>query len=81
MTTNQTMAEKIWNDIKDRTISIFGLPGQTTAKYCSPIIVEPSKLYLNFTVGAALPALEEAFGKAYEVELVDRYITLAPKKG
>ena len=75
----QTVPEKIWADIKDKPIEMFALPGQTPAKFCTPIMVEPTKLYLTSTVSSVLPALETAFSKTYDVELVDRYIVLSYK--
>lgn len=75
----KTQAEKIWDNIKDKSIEMFALPGQTPAKYCKPIQVEPNKLYLTFTVSAVLPALEEAFKTMYNVELADRYIVMSVK--
>lgn len=75
----KTVAEKIWENIKDKTIDMFALPGQTPAKYCKPVTVEPHKLYLKFTVSAVLPALEEAFKSIYNVELVDKYIVMTIK--
>lgn len=75
----QTAADKIWSDIKDKTIEMFALPGQTVAKYCKQVKIEPSKLYLTSTVSAVLPAIEEAFKKQYDIELVDRYIVVSNK--
>lgn len=79
-TDTDTVAQQIWNDIKDRPIDMFSLPGQTPAKYCEPVLVEPSKLYLHFTVSAVLPHLEIALKNKYDVELVDQFITVAHKK-
>lgn len=75
----QTVADKIWTDIKDRPIEMFALPGQTAAKYCKQVKIEPTKLYLTASVAAVLPALEEAFKHQYNVELVDRYIVVSNK--
>ena len=76
-----TVAEVIWSDIKDRPIEMFGLPNQTPANYCRPIMVEPSKLYLTLTTTATavVSALETAFKQRYDVEAVDRYIVLSNK--
>lgn len=76
----KTVAQKIWDDIKDKPLDMFGVPGLTAVKYCQPIPVDPNKLYLGFTVSAVLPALELAYKGKYEVELVDRFIVLSHKK-
>jgi hypothetical protein len=75
----KTQAEKIWDSIKDKPIEMFALPGQTPSKYCEPIKVEPTKLYLTFKVAVVLPALEEAFKNVYNVDLMDKYIVISPK--
>lgn len=77
---SKTVAQKIWDDIKDKPLDMFGVPGLTAAKYCQPVPVDPNKLYLGFTVSAVLPALELAYKGKYEVELVDRFIVLSHKK-
>jgi hypothetical protein len=76
-----TVAEKIWEDIKDVTLNMFALPGQTAATYLVPVIVEPTKLYLEFkdkNATAVLPALEDAVGKKYGVSVAGRFICVAP---
>jgi hypothetical protein len=76
-----TVAETIWADIKDRPIEMFGLPNQTPANYCKPIMVEPNKLYLTLTTTASalISALETAFKLRYDIEAVDRYIIMSNK--
>jgi hypothetical protein len=75
-----TEAEKIWNDIKDQYIDMFSLPGQTISKYCSPVPVEPSKLYLTHKVSAVLPAMEAVLSNKYTIEAANKYIIIAKKQ-
>jgi hypothetical protein len=50
----KTAADVIWDDIKGLPMDIFALPGQTVAGYFQPITIEPTKLYLKYSVSAAL---------------------------
>jgi hypothetical protein len=72
-----TEAGKLWDEIKNRPIEMFALPNQYVSQYCQPAVVEPSKLYLLAKPGPVLPALETALGRAYTVEAVNKYITVA----
>jgi len=75
----KTVAEKIWEEIKDISLPMFALPNQTVERYCTPITVQPDKLYLTSTVGSILPTLEDALGNKYNIELVQKYITISKK--
>jgi hypothetical protein len=44
-------------------------------------MIEPTKLYLAYKIGAVLPLLEEIFKGKYDIERVDKYITITPHKG
>lgn len=83
MTTNQSDfmqdSSKIWEEIKDVELNLFGLPGQIVKEYCSVVNVEPSKLYLTSKVSAVLPALEEALMKSYTVESQMKWIVISRK--
>ena len=72
-----TIADKIWQEIKNKPLEMFALPKQFVNMYCSPVIVEPTKLYLLSTVPATLPALEVALKDLYFVEKIDRYICVS----
>jgi hypothetical protein len=74
-----SIANDIWEDIKDKGIEMFALPNQVVSMYVSPVDVEPSKLYLRFTASAVLPSLEVAVGNKYSVERVDKFIVVAKK--
>ena len=74
-----TEAEKIWQEIKDLTIDVFGLGGQTIKDYVvgAPAVIEPTKCYLVLKVPAALPALETAVGKKFVVAASNKFISVA----
>lgn len=76
----KTTAENIWDAIKECQLEMFALPDQTVQKYCTPITVEPTKLYMTYKVSAVIPALENALYKKYDFENVDGYIIVANKQ-
>ena len=69
-------AGKIWDEIKEKTIEMFALPDQKVSDHCTPVNIEPSKLYLRTKSSAVLPSLEVSCGKKFTVELVDKYVTV-----
>jgi hypothetical protein len=76
-----SLADVIWEEIKDKQLEMFALPKQFVHMYCNPIPIDPgAKLYLTYTVPAALPALETALAGKYNVERVDKYICVSPVK-
>lgn len=77
----KTIAEKIWEQIKNVELTMFGLPNQVVSKYCSPVFLEPSKLYLTYKVGLLLPIMEEVFKNKYIIDRSDKYITVTLYKG
>ena len=74
-----TEADKIWAEIKDKPIEMFGLPDQTVGIHCTPITVEPSKLYVTIRSAATLPSLEAAIAKGFTVELADKFVIVTRK--
>jgi hypothetical protein len=72
-----TVADKIWQDIKDLRLELFALPNQFVNSYCEQIKIEPSKLYLTSKVSAVLPILEEALRGRYNVEKINKYIVVS----
>lgn len=74
-------SEKIWEEIKNLPIAMFGLPDQFVLQHCTPVPVEPSALYVTIRSTAALPSLEAAIHPAYTVELADKFVIIrrAPK--
>ena len=63
MTEKERNFGPIWNEIKDRTMSIFGLSNQKMTTYFQPMMGDEKKLILtmvdNRPIGAAILALEE----------------------
>jgi hypothetical protein len=72
-----TEGGKIWSEIKNKPVEMFGLPNQTVSTCSFPYPIEPSKLYLVVKASAALPAIETAVGAAYTVELMDKYVVVS----
>lgn len=82
----QNNADLIWEEIKNLPIDMFALPNQTVMNHCTPITVEPSKLYLLVRSTATLPALEATLqsyekmlniGKKYSVDLADKFVIVS----
>jgi hypothetical protein len=72
----ETEATKIWNEIRNLPIQMFGLPSQIVAMHCTPISVEPTKLYVKIASSATLPSLESAIGNKFVVELADTFVII-----
>jgi len=75
----KTQATKIWEEIKDLNLDMFSLPELSVEKHCKPVTVEPTKLYLTYTISSVLPALEAAIGPKYEIEQAQNYIIVSKK--
>jgi hypothetical protein len=73
----KTVAEKIWDEIKDKDMALFALDAQTVSSFCKEVKIEPSKCYVIPKVSAVLPALEETLGKKFACEMVDKYIVIS----
>ncbi len=72
----KTEAEKIWDEIKNLPIQMFGLPNQTVGQHCTFVPVEPTKLYVSIRSSATLPSLESAVAPAFVVELADKWVVV-----
>lgn len=72
-------SDLLWNEIKDKEVSMFALPNQKVSDYCSKVVVEPTKLYLVSSISSFLPALEGVLGSKYQIDLVDKYIVVSKK--
>lgn len=79
MSEDKSEATKIWEEIKDVQLDLFGLPDQTVQKNCTPVPVEDSKLYLLIPVSAAYPALDVALSKNFTIEMVGKWYTVSRK--
>jgi len=77
----KTEAEKIWEEIKNRSIMMFGLPDQFVFQHCTFVPVEPTNLYVTIKSTATLPSLEAAITPDFTVELADKFVIVkrAPK--
>ena len=73
----KTESEKIWNEIKNLPIQMFGLPNQTVVQHCTPVSVDPSRLFLTVKSTSTLPALETTLGSNFTVELADKFVIVA----
>ena|ERR1700733_11198166 len=77
-----SVADQIWNDIKDREVMMFSIPNQYLSMYCDPISLDPSKCFLKYKVSAVIPAVEEAIGanrenSKYNLEVQKDYIIIS----
>lgn len=75
-----TEAELIWNEIKNKEIMMFSLPGQRIFNYCRPMPIDPTRCFLLYKAGSAVPAIEAAIGDKYTCEAVDKYVIVSRKK-
>lgn len=71
-----TEAEKIWEEIKNRPIEMFGLPDQFVFQHATFITIEPSALYVTIRSSATLPSLEAAVKPNFTVELADKFVII-----
>lgn len=77
-----TDGQKIWNEIKNVPITMFGLNGKVVSDYCKTIDLVPTKCFLIQSVSSVLPMLEMAIGanrpgSKYVVELQGKYIMVS----
>jgi hypothetical protein len=72
-----TEAGKIWDEIKNRPIDMFAIPGQVVSQHAFPSNIDHTKLYLTAKATSVLPALETALGSNYVVELAGRFVTVS----
>jgi hypothetical protein len=73
---DKTPAQQMWEEIKNLSIQMFGLPGQTVTMHATPVWIEPTKLYLTIRSSATLPSLEDAIKGKFNVELVDKFVVV-----
>ena len=63
MTNKKTVAESVWDEIKDVELDLYGLAGQKVSILFETLPVEPKALYLRLKkpgASATLAALEDA---------------------
>lgn len=69
-------AEKIWDEVKNRPIQMFGLPDQFVFQHATFITVEPTSAYVIIRSSATLPSLEAAVAPDFTVELADKFVII-----
>jgi hypothetical protein len=74
-----TVAEQVWNEIKDKQVLMFALPNQKISDYCQPVPIDPARCFLIHRTGALIPALEESIGPNYQCESIEKYIVVSRK--
>lgn len=72
----KTEAEKMWDEIKNRPIEMFGLPDQYVFQHATFVAVEPTALYVTIRSSATLPSLEAAIKGDFTVELADKFVVI-----
>lgn len=71
--TKTTEADKIWDTIKDRTISVFSLPSQKISEHVINLNVPGEVLLVKLSSSAVLPVLEQV--------ICDKYVIAPSDKG
>lgn len=70
--TKSSRKTPIWDSLKDRQISLFSLPETAVSYHLSFFSEGPTGMLGGFQVPALISALENAFGKEYEFNVVDK---------
>lgn len=69
--TKKTVADEIWAEIKDKTIEMYALPGQTVADHVTRKVVPGELVFLKPKSPAVIASLQEAIGKDYICNVLD----------
>jgi hypothetical protein len=72
----KTSAEKLWDEIKNKNVEMFSLPPQPVSSQCSPVLIDPNKLHLQYKTSSFITSLESALGDKYKVDLAGKFITV-----
>lgn len=87
----KTEADKIWEEISQMPIFMFGLPNQKVKDYLFPVKVRPDAVVAKYTVSAivaqldpAINAIYDSFGNSvrnekYEITEEDQYLIITRK--
>lgn len=75
-----TQSDLLWEALKNKEISMFALPAKKVFEVFQRVNVDVDKLYLISAISSSLPALENAIGKDYIVEVAYKYITVSKKE-
>ena len=68
----KTESDVLWEEVKNLPINIFSLPNQKVGAYLQKF-KHPGLLCVKPSGGAVLPALEEALGDKYTLEVNDMF--------
>lgn len=72
----QSEADRIWAEIQNRPIMMFGLPNQFVFQHCTVVNIEPTSCYVTIRSSATLPSLEAAVAPDFTVELADKFVII-----
>lgn len=72
-----TLAKKIWNQIKNTRLELFGLPNQFVYLHCTPMFLDDNKLFMTIGAGSVLTSLEAALSPKYKVEMADKFVIVS----
>ena len=76
-----TEGQKIWNEIKNKKLSMFALPNVRVEDYCKQLDIEPNHCFIMPKVSAVIAGLEDILDKdLYTYETQDKYIVIGRKK-
>lgn len=77
----KSVADKVWDSIKNLRLEMFGLPNQYVHMYFEPtkFNLDPNRAYLlpKTKATSVLPALEVALGTRYEVSQAKQFIIIS----
>lgn len=78
MTDKKTDSDRMWDEVANLKVDVYGLPNQRVQDHVARMNIPSPKLFLKLKSAAVLPALEEAFGKKFAVELNEGgYVTVS----
>ena len=69
--------DKLWEEIKDKPIDMFALPGKRVQDFVSKVMGTANSLLVSVKVGAAIPALEQTLGNTFKVVPDEKYVTVS----
>lgn len=71
------LGDKIWAEIKDVKLSLYGLPNQNVFQHVSRLEVPMPGCLIKLKSSAVLPALEEALGSKFSFESGEGYVVVS----
>lgn len=69
-------SDAIWDEIKDKTLSLYALPGQKVSTHVEKLPVPGDKLLVKLKSPAVLPALEEVLGDGFILTPNEKFIVV-----